>query len=236
MQQIDFMINELKDTKQRKILQGFKEKHLQHWRNIYPYLDLFLIPTGKDYGSVAEEYLINKLNGLTKHLGDSSYDAEFHEFDNLIKVEIKSLRAITSKSVTKNEENNDKYIIERIISIHDKKPHFSTSSFQQVKPTNCDWFVFHIQYGDGERLFLIPSSIISKTPGRSYCEFGKIPLSKQHDHNKEEGQINIGQVLKYKKYFEITPFVRSNYYYFHDIKQEISDRLQKINWVLPECG
>lgn len=235
MQQIDFMIKELEDNNQKKILQRFKDEHLKRWKTRFPYVDLFLIPTGKDYGSVAEANLIKRLNGLTKHLGDPSYDAEYYEGNNLLKIEIKSLRAIKSKS-KKTDEDEDKYIMERIISIKEKNKKFSTSSFQQVKPTNCDWFIFHIQYGDGERLFIIPSTLISRTPGKDHCEFGKLPLSKQHDHNKEEGQINIGQVLKYKEYFEISPFNDSKSYNFADLKKEISSRLDGINWMLPECG
>ena len=138
------------------------------------------------------------------------------------KVEIKSLRAC-SKGQTEIFLKNDNVAASK----------FSTSSYQQTKPTCCDWFVYHILYGDASRLFVIPSSMISSCPGEGNVEKGKIPLSIQHRNHKSEGQVNLGQVLKYANYFEIGDYDLESTYDFSSFQEIVKKRLDAIDWRLP---
>lgn len=186
----------------------------------YPYYDFFTIATGKKYGDAIEEKVISSFHGFRKPINDTSFDALT---ENDEKIEIKSLRACT-KGQKQIFLKNDRI----------SPSHFSTSSYQQTKPSCCDWFVFHILYGDGSRLFVIPSSMISKHPGENHTEAGKIPLSVQHRNHETEGQVNLGQVLKYACYFEIANYDLESRYDFSSFQDEIRNRLSKIDWKLPK--
>lgn len=186
----------------------------------YPYYDYFMLATGKEFGEAMEEVIIASFKGFVKPENDTSFDAWT---SNREKVEIKSLRACTK---------GKKRIFHRDESVTASK--FSTSSYQQTKPMCCDWFVYHILYGDGSRLFVIPSKMISKHPGVENAEKGKIPLSVQHRGHKVEGQVNLGQVLKRACYFEIPDYELESRYDFAKFQNEIKARMDKIGWKLPE--
>lgn len=186
----------------------------------YRYYEYFTIATGKKFGDALEALIIKSFKGFKKPENDTSYDALTVNGE---KVEIKSLRACTKGQ-------------EHIFLLGDEvsPSRFSTSSYQQTKPSCCDWFIYHILYGDGSRLFLIPSKMISKRPGEEYAEVGKIPLSIQHRNHDTEGQVNLGQVIKYEKYFEIDNYRLESQYDFEDIKRMIVERMEAIRWMLPE--
>jgi len=75
--------------------------------------------------------------------------------------------------------------------------------------------------------------MISMHPGEEYAEAGKIPLSVQHRDHDTEGQVNLGQVIKYAKYFEIDRYALENVYDFEAFKQIVVERMRQINWCLP---
>lgn len=186
----------------------------------FKYYDYFAIATGKGYGDAIEAKIISSFNGFSKPDGDTSFDAWTPKRE---KVEIKSLRACTKGQ-------------KRIFLTRENVPasQFSTSSYQQAKPACCDWFVCHILYGDGSRLFVIPSRMVSGHPGVENAEKGKIPLSVQHRGHGVEGQINLGQVLKYAPYFEISGYELESRHEFGEFQDEIRRRMEKIGWKLPE--
>lgn len=182
------------------------------------YYDLFAISTGKKYGDAVEARIIKSFRGFRKPANDSSFDALT---ENNEKVEIKSLRACSK---------GQKEIFSKDESVSSSR--FSTSSYQQTKPSCCDWFVYHILYRDGSRLFVIPSSMISRKPGALSAEDGKIPLSVQHRNHETEGQVNLGQVIKYADVFEIKGYELENTYEFEKMSNEVTSRLEKIGWHL----
>ena len=199
----------------RDAVQGF----LDRCHGKYAYYDYFTIATGKKYGDAIEDRIRASFRGFVKPENDTSFDAWTPRRE---KVEIKSLRACTkgqSQIFLKGE------------SISPSR--FSTSSYQQTKPTCCEWFIFHILFGDGSRLFVIPSCMISKHPGEDFAEVGKIPLSIQHRDHETEGQVNLGQVIKYARYFEIEGFDLDLVYDFADFQSEIKRRMDAIGWLLP---
>lgn len=186
----------------------------------FKYDEFFTIATGKKFGDAMEEKIIASFKGFVKPENDTSFDAWTSNHE---KVEIKSLRACTK---------GQKRIFHKGENVSASK--FSTSSYQQTKPMCCDWFVYHILYGDGSRLFVVPSKMISKHPGIENAEKGKIPLSVQHRGNKVEGQVNLGQVLKRACYFEIPDYELESRHDFSKFQDEINARMDKIGWKLPE--
>ena len=229
--QLDFAVAEIKQNSQSpkqyiKITEDEIAAHRVRVGANFPYISLFTIPTGKVYGDVMQDLIIESFVDVQKHITDTKYDAECGN----LKLEIKSLRAINGK------ENKDSYVITRIFNIEDnpKASNFSTSSFQQSKPSFCDWFVLHILYGNADRLFLIPSTMVSSRSGKNNKEPGKLLLSKQHGTSPIEGQINLSEVLKYKTIFEITNYKHSGRYNFLDMKEQIEENLNRLGWALSE--
>lgn len=191
----------------------------------YPY---FEIETGKVYGDAMEKLIIKSFPALRKWKEDMSFDAIA---DDGLKVEIKSLRA------EKKESEMFKTLLDRIVSIKTNTlSGFSTTSFQQAKPTCCDLFIYHVLYGDGDRLFMIPSSMVSKRPGKDNKEEGKLPLSVQHRDHPQEGQVNLNQVKKYSAYFEIESYSHDNTYDLRVCREVIIKRMEAIRWRLPEIA
>ena len=207
------------ESKSLDIVKKALEEHSNRWYERYPYYDYFAIPTGKLYGDKIEAKIRNSFQDWTKPTGDTSYDALTKKGE---RIEIKSLRASIG---------GRKQIFLKRGRVSPSK--FSTSSYQQTKPSCCDWFVFHILFGDGSRLFVIPSNMVSRHPGKANDEPGKIPLSIQHRNHQTEGQVNLGQVLKYAKYFELNDYDLEKQYDFASVQKEIRRRLDEINWQLP---
>ena len=200
----------------RDAVLGFRRRCRARFR----YYDYFAIATGKEYGDAIEAKIIASFNGFSKPECDTSFDAWTAKRE---KVEIKSIRACTKGQ-------------KRIFLKGEKvsASQFSTSAYQQAKPACCDWFVCHILYGDGSRLFVIPSRMVSGHPGAENAEKGKIPLSVQHRGHVVEGQVNLGQVLRYASYFEIPGYDLESRYEFAEFQDEIRRRMEKIGWQLPE--
>ena len=219
------MVNEIEQNggytpSQMTLIREAVKGYISRCHNRFAYYDFFTIATGKKYGDALEAKIIKSFRGFEKPMNDTSFDAWTKHKE---KVEIKSLRACTKgqeKIFLKGEEVSPS--------------RFSTSSYQQTKPSCCDWFIYHILYGDGSRLFVIPSSMISKHPGEDRAERGKIPLSIQHRNHDTEGQVNLGQVIKYASYFEIEGYDLESVYEFDDVKNEITSRMERISWMLPE--
>ncbi|MBQ8294100.1 MAG: hypothetical protein IJX89_01815 [Alphaproteobacteria bacterium] len=229
--QLDFAVSEIRRNSKSpeqhiKITEREISDHKVRIGANFPNVALFTIPTGKVYGDVMQDIIIDSFLDVKKHIDDTKYDADC----GCLRLEIKSLRAINGK------ENKESYIVTRIFNIEDdpKTSMFSTSSFQQSKPSFCDWFVFHILYGNADRLFLIPSRMVSRNSGKNNKEPGKMLLSKQHGTSPIEGQINLCEVLKYKNVFEIPNYTHSGRYNFLDLKEQIDNKLQAIKYTLPE--
>lgn len=229
MTQLDFVLNEVKTngnlTKdEENILEKILNEHHLRMLMRHPFYDLFTTGTGQSYGLAIQKKIIDSFKDLTEHQGSSDYDADC--FDTNEKIEIKSVKALT------NEKNA--YIGERIINYVDDNTRCS-GSFQQVKPTECDWFILHILFGNYERLFLVPSKVVSKHPKKDYAEPHKIPLSGQHRNHSSEGQINIKHIFNLSKYFEIKGYSHATpkKYSFKELKKGIIEQLDKINWELP---
>ncbi len=230
MNQLTFAIQEIEKNAnlsedQCNFIKTEMDKHEQRMEKLFPNYDLFITGTGQSYGLKIESNIINTFNDIIKHSEDSSYDADANSGD---KIEIKSVKALKG--------NSKEYIGTRILNLNEKTKIHISSSFQQVKPSECDWFLFHILYGNAERIFLVPSKMISKTPKLGNCETGKILLSAQHRSHQTEGQVNIGQILSRAEYFEICcdySCNKINAYSFESFKKDIEYRMNKINWILP---
>ena len=235
---VDAVMNEAKKSNEVSLNDMNSFEKVTNWYHdrcvsIFANYDLFELDTGKVYGDAMEARIIHSFPALTKWGGDTSFDAITKEH---IKVEIKSLRGV--RKIEKDEDGNEQFVplVDRIFKktqgILSSK--FATSSFQQTKPSCCDWFLYHIIYGDGDRLFMIPSSMISRHPGKGCKEKGKFLLSKQHRDHPDEGQVNLGDVKKYATYFEIDSYDHRMKYDFYELTAEIRRRLDKIHWSLPE--
>ena len=224
LQKIEEMISEIKQygglsPNEMQIVENALTGFLDRCHNRFRYYDYFTIATGKNYGDALEEKIRESFLNFTKPINDTSFDAISSSGE---KIEIKSLRACSQ---------GQEIIFLKGDCIPASK--FSTSSYQQTKPSCCDWFIYHIMYGDGSRLFLIPSSMISQHPGKAYAEPGKIPLSIQHRDHETEGQVNLGQVIKYAQYFEIPEYELEKSYDFENFKRIIISRMEAIKWRLP---
>lgn len=201
----------------------------RYCQSIFANYQYFEIETGKVFGDNMESLIIKSFPSLTKWEGDTSFDAITTDGK---KIEIKSLRA-----EKKEDDGEFKPLLERIVSIKSNSlSGFSTSSFQQTKPGCCDWFIYHVLYGDGDRLFLIPSSMVSKHPGKNNKEDGKFLLSKQHRDHPDEGQVNLGEVKKYGSYFEISDYDHNKIYDLKKCQNEVVARMNSIGWKLPKIG
>jgi len=155
---LDFVLTDIKEQKiyteeEISIVARLFEDFDKRVHQKYPNFDFFTIATGKDYGDKIESYIKKSFN--LEDPENSSYDGIGIHNGKKCKIEIKSIRAV-KKPV------DGKFLVERIMTKSDKKG-FSTSSFQQSKPKCCDYFIFHILYGNSERLFVVPSNDFTKT-------------------------------------------------------------------------
>jgi len=233
MDQITFALQEIKkdsgvSEENFALLEKIIKRHRKRMLRAFPNYDLFITGTGQSYGLKIQQKIIDSFSDLSKNTSSSDYDAKS---DLGEKIEIKSIKATKGKS--------SDYIGARILNLSPKTKLNIGGSFQQVKPTECDWFIFHILYGDTERLFLVPSKMFSATPKRENRESGKILLSAQHRGHKTEGQANVGQILSRASYFEPSINYSSftpNAFSFIKLRQEIEARLSQLGsgWALPE--
>ena len=234
MTQIEFALHEIEQngnlsTKELKALKAVFSAHEKRMQQKFPNYNLFITGTGQSYGLKIQKIITDSFNDLSNLGGSGIYDATCTS--NNLRIEIKSVKALKG--------NSNDYIGSRIINLNECA-HLA-GSFQQVKPLTCDWFIFHILYGNGERLFLVPSSIISKTPKMANGEVGKIALSGQHRGHKTEGQVNIGQILSRADLFEIPNYDhnKEKFYNFANLQNIICSRFRKKTsdndeWLLPQ--
>lgn len=233
MDPVSFLLKEIKNAlgtsggdfaSFKKIIDSHRERML----SAFPNYDLFTTGTGQSYGLKIERRIIDSFRDISKNKSGSDHDAKSESGE---RIEIKSIKAIKGESTD--------YIGARIVNLTPETKLRIGGSFQQVKPTECEWFIFHILYGDAERLFLVPSKMFSTTPKKENRQPGRLLLSGQHRGHKSEGQANSGQILSRASYFEI-PVVyssgKSNAYSFTELKKEIETRLDTLgpDWILPE--
>ncbi len=232
MDQLEYALSEIRQHgKLSPVALGHVEDaiaaHRNRMKTQFPNYDLFTTGTGQSYGLMMEKRIIASFADMTKHEGDSAYDAEW----NNQRIEIKSLKCTRGES--------SEYIGNRIVNLDTEtnRAAFGTGSFQQVKPCECDWFVFHILYGNAERLFLVPSKMFSTHPGKENKEPGKLLLSSQHRNHQTEGQANMGTVLAVADLFEVArgySSAQQGHYAFADLIQIVTQRMEACNWTLPE--
>ena len=233
MTQIEFALQEIEQNgnlsaQEIQFLKRIFSAHENRMQEKFPNYKLFITGTGQSYGLKIQKIITESFNDLHNLGGNNSYDADCTTNDT--RIEIKSIKALKGKS--------SDYIGSRIINLNEST-HLS-GSFQQVKPLTCDWFIFHILYGNSDCLFLVPSDIISNTPKLINGEHGKILLSGQHRDHKTEGQINIGQILSRANLFEIPGYNHNNKnaYNFGELQNIIYKRFNKnanddTEWFLP---
>lgn len=229
MNQLEYMLAEIKGNGRlsQDALTLFEQiiaDHLQRMQKRFPNYALFTTGTGQSYGLMMEKRIIASFSDLTPSRTES-YDACCGN----LRVEIKSIKCTKGDSKA--------YIGSRIVNLEADTTAgtFGTGSFQQVKPAECNWFLFHLLYGNAERLFLIPSKMFSATPGKENQEPGKLLLSRQHRDHPTEGQANLGTILDTALVFEIkAPYDSSKVgsYSFLSMAQIIIERLDKIGWHL----
>lgn len=208
----------------KKTLDDHHQRMLAHHPN-YP---LFITGTGQSYGLKIQERITASFHDVSKDTNTSEFDAV--HLDE--RIEIKSMKALKGGS--------KEYIGSRIINLSSDMQGGFSGSFQQVKPSACEWFLFHILYGNAEQLFLVPSKLFSTTPKIKNKEPGKLLLSAQHRGHQTEGQANLGQILSRKEYFLFPgdySSERVNTYSFADFKKAIVSRLNALGpqWLLPEA-
>lgn len=233
MDPISFLLQEVKNASgmSESDFASFKaiiDSHRGRMLAAFPNYDLFTTGTGQSYGLKIEKRVIDSFRDISKNTNGSDHDAKS---DTGERIEIKSIKAIKGESTD--------YIGARIVNLTPETKLRIGGSFQQVKPTECEWFIFHILYGDAERLFLVPSKMFSTTPKKENRQPGRILLSGQHRGHKTEGQANVGQILSRASYFEISgeySSAKSNTYSFTELKKEIVKKLDALgpDWILPE--
>lgn len=237
MDQLEYALDEIRrksvlSEDQFSIVESAISQHRDRMRTTFPNYDLFTTGTGQSYGLMMEKRIIASFYDLKKHEGDSSYDAEFGNQ----RIEIKSLKCTHGDS--------SQYIGQRIVNFEPGREgeSFGTGSFQQVKPEVCDWFIFHVLYGNAERLFIVPSKMFSAHPGVDRKEPGKLLLSIQHRNHPSEGQANLSTILSAADFFEVSLCTgyeegyRSAYqdtYCFASMVAIVKKRLDDVGWMLP---
>lgn len=171
------------DIEKRKIIEESINNYHNEITKQIPNYDLFLnYLSGKEYGDWAENQIIKSLIDIKKHKDSTTYDADFKN-DSGIKIEIKCTRMLLNKKGIR--------YIDRIMSKDYEYKWRTSAKWEQIKPAYADWFILHMLYGDGDRAYLVPTSIISQTSGSENKEEGKFTLSIQHSKNKIEGQLSI---------------------------------------------
>lgn len=62
-------------------------------------------------------------------------------------------------------------------------------TWQQVKPDCANYGLFSALHADGAIHYWVPYHLLSRTPGKSNVEAGKIPMGIQHKNHTTEGQV-----------------------------------------------
>lgn len=208
----DLKKNSLTDE-ELKTLNSLLHKQNVALQNKCPTYEYYKYSTGKSYGTIIEKDIITSIGDIHKHNNDTSYDAEG---PNGERIEIKSLRA-GDKGYNILYEKNDDIKNEKI----------TNRIFQQVKPKCADYFLFHVLYCDGSRLFLVPSRMISSNSGSENKEEGKFALGTQHRGNTSEGCIQLNTILSNANIFEIPDYELNKSYNFNDMINNVEGNLKR---------
>lgn len=162
-------------------------------------LDFYKMRVGKTYGKYIEDKIIEHFDDMDK--------SDTQEYDGLcgdLKIEIKSTRAVSKDYKKSNKECPAAYAIDV-----DCDEQMFLSTFQQIKPYCCDWFVFHVLYKNSNRYFLVPSNFIQEKVGKKNKSEDKIYMSPQHRGNSHEGAIQVEKFIEYQDLFEIPENITS---------------------------
>lgn len=189
----------------------------------FPNYELYTLLVGKTYGHAIERKIINERFSDTLPSDNSitDYDATC----NGLRIEIKSSRVLRNNS-TKREELGLSFW-EDAASINDEKYEWS-SPWQQVKPTYCDYFIFHALYKDGSRYFVVPSRCIASNIYEESPDV--IRLGKQHP-SPDEGVVNNNTIAKKNAHiFEITDDILN----LQDAINLVEERLKTNTLILPK--
>lgn len=178
------LLNFCNDAEKSKVLTEAITNYRKEVLNKIPNYDLFFeYQSGKEYGEWAEKQIIKSFNDIKKYEDTTEYDAEFINRTGP-RIEIKCARMLF-----KNEKGL-KYI-DRIMPKDYEYKWRTGAKWEQVKPEYADWLILHMVFGDGDRAYLYPTFLLSKTTGAENKEEGKLSLSIQHSKNKIEGQISV---------------------------------------------
>jgi hypothetical protein len=190
----------------------------------FPNFDIFSTSVGRKYGHVVEKMIINeRFDDLSP-----SITTEYDAICNDLRIEIKSTRATIHNADKRNELEIE--IWEDAASIDMKDRTKYTSAWQQVKPTYCDYFIFHILFKDDSRYFIVPSRCISSTVGDENPDTFR--LGNQHPSSLE-GIINPNVIAaKNSHIFEISNSVRT----LQEAINIVEERLKVMKPIIPKKG
>lgn len=161
----------------------------------FPNYNLYTLAVGRKYGYVIEKKIVNERFNDTTPSTTTEYDATC----NGLRIEVKSTRALCNNA--KKREELELEFWEDAASIDNKKAKWA-SNWQQVKPTYCDYFIFHVLYKDASRYFVVPSRCIASRVDDNSPDV--IRLGGQHP-SPYEGTINNNIIIKKNAHiFEIS--------------------------------
>ena len=191
------------DSEKNKILTEVIENYHKEVLKEIPNYDLFSgFQSGKEFGDVAEAQIIDSFDDIEKFGDGTIYDANFKE-DKSIRIEIKSAKMLRKTTESRSLKG-------RIMSITEENKHRTSAKFEQVKPYACDWFIFHMVFGDGDMAYAVPSFMISEKSGADNKEENKFLLSTQHRGNEREGQVSITKTFIESKMFMMDGYSFNN--------------------------
>jgi len=187
----------------------------------FPNFDMFIKNTqaGEDIEKLLADEIFNDLERVKNENFDHVQKVTGH------KIESKAIRMMS------NDDKDDKYPVQRAMSIFDKKTNLSNTNFQQIKPKEFDEMIGSLVYKDGIEIYKIPSTVFhdrvlpkqtkeDKAVVANFLKEGKIVLSGQHKGNLEEGQIGFNQL---EKYLKISLYMKDGKY-FHIEDGKVTDK------------
>jgi hypothetical protein len=194
----------------------------------FPNFDMFIKNTqaGEDIEKLLSDEIFNDLDRVKNENFDHI------QKDSKERVESKSIRMMS------NDEKDEKFPVQRSMSIFDRKTNLSNTSFQQIKPKEFDQMVGVLLYKDGLEIYKVPSTsfhdrVLPKTGKENksivdnLLKEGKIVLSGQHKGNLEEGQIGFNQLEKYLKF---SIYIKNGKYYYIENGQKTDKEFTKLNF------
>lgn len=190
--------------------------------------DMFIKNTqaGEDIEKLLSDEIFNDLDRVKNENFDHTQRVTGH------KIESKAIRMMS------NDDKDDKYPVQRAISIFDKKTNLSNTSFQQIKPKEFDEMIGSLLYKDGIEIYKVPSSAFhdkvlpkkgkqNKAVVANLLKEGKIVLSGQHKGNLEEGQIGFGQL---EKYLKVSLYMNDGKYFYIEDGKKTDKEFTKISF------